>query len=262
MSAEDAAEPPIAAPLERAAQALGNRLPPVLRGNAPHARWVMAEVLGTFGLVFFCAGSAHVNWWAGGNLGMLGVGLVNGFGVAVMIFAFWSISGAHLNPAVSLGLWLSGRLPGRRLAPYIGAQLAGALIAGSVLHGLFRNHTGEGVSSLGANMPGGPLMQTIGMEIVLTFFLVYAILLLAERRSVGPIFAVAIGLYVAAAVALGGDVSGASMNPARAFGPAALAWFWSDHWVYWVAPALGAVFAAIFHVALRERTQAAQSPGE
>lgn len=241
------------APLERAAQALAAHLPSALRNNAHHTRWLMAEVLGTFGLVFFCAGSAHVNWWADGNLGMLGVGLVNGFGVAVMIFAFWSISGAHLNPAVSLGLWLSGRLSGRRLLPYIAAQLAGALIAGSVLHGLFRNHTGEGVSSLGANMPGGPLMQTIGMEIVLTFFLVYAILLLAERRSLAPVFALAIGLYVAAAVAMGGDVSGASMNPARAFGPAALAWFWSDHWVYWLAPALGAIFAALFHLALRER---------
>lgn len=254
MSTAEAEEPPIAGPLERGALALAAYLPPTLRANAHHARWLMAEVLGTFGLVFFCAGSAHVNWWAGGNLGMLGVGLVNGFSVAVMIFAFWSISGAHLNPAVSLALWLSGRLPGRRLLPYVAAQLAGALIAGSVLHGLFRNHTGEGVSSLGANMPGGPLMQTIGMEIVLTFFLVYAILLLAERRSLGPVFAVAIGLYVAAAVTLGGDVSGASMNPARSFGPAALAWFWSDHWVYWLAPALGAVFAAVFHLALRERS--------
>lgn len=244
---------PTAGPLERPALALAAHLPPTLRNNAHHARWLMAEVLGTFGLVFFCAGSAHVNWWAGGNLGMLGVGLVNGFSVAVMIFAFWSISGAHLNPAVSLALWLSGRLPARRLLPYIAAQLAGALIAGSVLHGLFRNHTGEGVSSLGANMPGGPLMQTIGMEIVLTFFLVYAILLLAERRSLGPVFALAIGLYVAAAVALGGDVSGASMNPARSFGPAALAWFWNDHWVYWLAPALGATFAALFHLILRER---------
>lgn len=253
MPTAEAQELPIAGPLERAARALGAYLPPTLRDNARHARWVMAEVLGTFGLVFFCAGSAHVNWWAGGNLGMLGVGLVNGFSVAVMIFAFWSISGAHLNPAVSLGLWLSGHLPGRRLLPYVAAQLVGALIAGSVLHGLFRNHTGEGVSSLGANMPGGPLMQTIGMEIVLTFFLVYAILLLAERRSLGSVFAVAIGLYVAAAVTLGGDVSGASMNPARSFGPAALAWFWNDHWVYWLAPALGATFAALFHLALRER---------
>ena len=253
MPTAEAEEPPIAGPLERAALVLGALLPPTLRDNAHHARWVMAEVLGTFGLVFFCAGSAHVNWWAGGNLGMLGVGLVNGFSVAVMIFAFWSISGAHLNPAVSLGLWLSGRLPGRRLLLYVAAQLAGALIAGSVLHGLFRNHTGEGASSLGANMPGGPLMQTIGMEIVLTFFLVYAILLLAERRSLGPVFAVAIGLYVAAAVTIGGDVSGASMNPARSFGPAALAWFWNDHWVYWLAPALGATFAALFHLALRER---------
>ncbi len=247
---------PAGGPLEHLAQALARRLPAAAAVHAhyaDHVRRLTAEVLGTFGLVFFCAGSAHVNWWAGGNLGMLGVGLVNGFSVAVMIFAFWAISGAHLNPAVSLGLWLSGRLPGRRLIPYITAQLAGALIAGSVLHGLFRNHTGEGFSWLGANAPGGPLMQTIGMEIVLTFFLVYTILLLAERRSAGPLFALAVGLYVAAAVALGGDVSGASMNPARSFGPAALAWFWAHHWVYWAAPGIGALLAALFHLALRQR---------
>ena len=254
--AEAAIDPtPVGGPLEQQAQALGRLLPAVVTANAHHARWVMAEVIGTFGLVFFCAGSAHVNWWADGNIGMLGVGLVNGFSVAVMIFAFWSISGAHLNPAVSLGLWLSGRLSGRRLVPYVAAQIAGGLIAGSVLHALFRNHTLEGQSWLGSNYPGGPLLQTIGMEIVLTFFLVYAILLLAERRHQGPTIAIAIGLYIAAAVTLGGAVSGASMNPARSFGPAALAWFWSDHWVYWVAPAAGSLFAALFHLVLRERSR-------
>ena len=73
-----------------------------------------------------------------------------------MIFTFWAISGAHLNPAVSFGLWLSGKLPGRKLFPYIAAQIAGALIASSVMHGLFRNHTGEGESWLGANFSNGP----------------------------------------------------------------------------------------------------------
>lgn len=237
-------------PLERV---LGRWVERAPSGWMAEGRVLMGEVLGTFGLVFFCAGSAHVNWWAGGNLGTLGVGLANGLGVMAMIFGFWAVSGAHLNPAVSLGLWLSGRLEGRRVVSYVMAQLAGALIAGSVLHGLFRNHTGEGVSWLGANRPGGPLWQTIGMEVVLTFFLVYLILQLAERGQRATVVAVAVGLYVAAAVSFGGDVSGASMNPARAFGPAALAWFWSDHWVYWVAPGIGALLAAVFHAVLRER---------
>ncbi len=223
------------------------------------ARQLMAEVLGTFGLVLFCAGSAHVDWWSGGQLGALGVGLVNGLGVAVMIFVFWTISGAHLNPAVSLGLWLSGKLPGRMLAPYVGAQLVGALIASSVMHGLFRNHTGEGESWLGANFSDGPVLQAFGAEIVITFFLVYAILTLANRGRGATVFAIAIGCYVAAAVTMAGGVSGASMNPARAFGPAAIAWFWDNHWVYWVAPGLGALIASIFHAALRERT--ASDPG-
>ncbi|MYF23491.1 MAG: aquaporin [Chloroflexi bacterium] len=178
----------------------------------------------------------------------------NGFGVAVMSFAFWAVSGAHLNPAVSLGLWLTGRLPGRKLAPYVGAQLVGALIASSVMHGLFRNHTGDGESWLGANFSTGPVIQAFGTEIVITFFLVYAILMLAERGRGAAVFAVAVGLYVAAAVTLAGSVSGASMNPARAFGPAAIAWFWDNHWVYWVAPGLGALFAALFFAALRDRS--------
>ena len=221
--------------------------------NQAAARRLTGEVFGTFGLVLFCAGSAHVDWWSDGQLGALGVGLVNGFGVAVMVFAFWSISGAHLNPAVSLGLWLTGKLPGRRLAPYIAAQLAGALIASSVMHGLFRNHTGEGESWLGANFSDGPLIQAFGMEIVITFFLVFAILLMAERGRGAAVVAIAVGLYVAAAVTMAGSVSGASMNPARAFGPAAIAWFWDDHWVYWVAPVLGSLFAAIIFTVVRER---------
>ena len=148
-------------PIEQALAPLARVIDPLLRrlsldnaSNEAGARQLMAEVLGTFGLVLFCAGSSHVDWWSGGQLGALGVGLVNGFGVSVMIFAFWAISGAHLNPAVSLGLWLTGKLPGRRLAPYVGAQLVGALIASSVMHGLFRNHTGEGESWLGANFSG------------------------------------------------------------------------------------------------------------
>lgn len=246
------------APLERLASPILGLLRLDRASNQATARQLMAEVLGTFGLVLFCAGSAHVNWWSGGQLGALGVGVVNGFGVAVMIFAFWSISGAHLNPAVSLGLWLTGKLPGRRLAPYIAAQLVGALIASSVMHGLFRNHTGEGESWLGANFSDGPLLQAFGTEIVITFFLVYAILLLAERGRGAMVFAIAVGLYLAAAVTMTGGVSGASMNPARAFGPAAIAWFWDDHWVYWVAPALGSLFAAIFFTLLRDRDAAAE----
>ena len=202
------------APVERALDPLLERLSLDRASNQASARQLMAEVLGTFGLVLFCAGSAHVDWWSGGELGALGVGLVNGFGVAVMIFTFWSVSGAHLNPAVSLGLWLTGKLSGRKLAPYVAAQLVGALIASSVMHGLFRNHTGEGESWLGANFSDGPLIQAFGAEIVITFFLVYAILLMAERGRSATVFALAVGLYVAAAVTMAGGVSGASLSSA------------------------------------------------
>ena len=223
-------------------------------------RLVMAEVIATFGLVFFCAGAGHVDWWTTAALGMergalgaLGIGLVNGLAVAAMIYAFWRVSGAQMNPAVSLGLWLAGELPGRRLPIYVASQLAGALIAGSVLHGLFRNHTGEGASWLGSTRPGGPLWQAIGLEIVLAFFLVYLILQLAAQGRKAPVFALAVGFYIALAVTMAGPVSGASMNPARSFGPAALAWYWQDHWIYWLAPAIGATIAAAVHLLLRDR---------
>lgn len=255
------------APLERLTAPLAEAAASLLeaRGADPveaarTLRLVMAEVIATFGLVFFCAGAGHVDWWTTAALGMergalgaLGVGLVNGLAVAAMIYAFWRVSGAQMNPAVSLGLWLAGELPGRRLPIYVASQLAGALIAGAVLHGLFRNHTGEGASWLGSTQPGGPLWQAIGLEIVLAFFLVYLILQLAAQGRKAPVFALAVGFYIALAVTMAGPVSGASMNPARSFGPAALSWFWQDHWIYWLAPAIGAAIAAAVHLLLRDR---------
>lgn len=210
-------------------------------------RALLAEVMGTFGLVFFGAGAATVDA-IDGSLGRVGIGLTFGLAVAAMVLAFGRVSGAHINPAVTVGLWAAGHFPGRRVPFYIGAQIVGALIAASALHGLFRNNSG----TLGATLPSGDVWQSFGLEIVLTFVLVYAILAVAHQsRASLPIIALTAGAIVGLEATFAGGISGASMNPARSFGPAAIAWEWGDHWVYWSAPMIGAVIAVAGHLVMR-----------
>ena len=214
---------------------------------------LLAEVAGTFGLVFFGAGAATVDFATDGSLGRVGIGLTFGLAVMAMVLAFGRISGAHINPAVTVGLWAAGEFPARRIPGYVLAQLVGALIAAATLHGLFRNTGGE----LGSTAPAGTWEQSFGLELVLTFLLMYGILAVAhqrgpdQKRASLPMVAVVAGAIVGLEATFAGGISGASMNPARSFGPGAIAWFWDHHWIYWVAPVLGALLAAILHLLLR-----------
>ena len=170
-----------------------------------------------------------------------------------MVLAFGRISGAHINPAVTLALWSAGRFPSKRVAPYLIAQIVGALIAASALHGLFRNTDGD----LGATLPAGDVWQSFGLEIVLTAVLVYAILAVAhQQRAPLAIVAATAGAIVGLEATFAGGISGASMNPARSFGPAAIAWEWRDHWIYWAAPAIGAILAVALHLTMRQESDA------
>lgn len=210
-------------------------------------RVLLAEIAGTFGLVFFGAGAATVDAYTGGDVTRVGIGLTFGLAVATMVLAFGRISGAHINPVVTLALWLAGRFPSRLVLPYMAAQIVGALIAASVLHGLFHGSPG----ALGATLPSGDVWTSFGFEIVLTFLLVYVIFAVAHQHHAPlPLIAAAAGMVVALEATFAGEISGASMNPARSFGPAAIAWVWSDHWIYWAAPAIGAVLAAVLHLAV------------
>ncbi len=212
-------------------------------------RVLLAEVMGTFGLVFFGAGAATVDAYTGGDVTRVGIGLTFGLAVIAMVLAFGKISGAHINPAVTLALWLIGRFPTRMVVPYIVAQLVGALIGASVLHGLF--HASPGF--LGATLPSGDVWISFGFEIVLTFFLVYVILVVGHQMHAPlTLVAVAAGIVVGLEATMAGEISGASMNPARSFGPAAIAWVWADHWIYWVAPAIGAVLGAGLHLLVHQ----------
>ena len=225
--------------------AIGRPLPRTLRQLA-------AEMFGTFGLVFLGVGAAVVDYATEGSLGRVGNGLTFGLAVFAMVLAFGRVSGAHINPAVTIGLWAAGEFPGRRVPGYIAAQLVGALIAASVLHGLFRNTGGE----LGSTVPAGTWEQSLGLEFMLTFFLMYAILAVGHQwRASLPLVAATAGAIVGLEATFAGGISGASMNPARSFGPGAIAWFWAHHWIYWVGPILGAVVAAGLHVVMREGSE-------
>lgn len=192
-------------------------------------RALMAELIGTFALIFFGPGAAVVDAQTG-KLGHLGVALVFGLTVTVVIAALAPISGAHINPAVTFALTLAGKFPGGRALPYVAAQLVGASLAAFLLLALFGMK-----GDLGVTVPAGSVLQAFLLETVMTFFLALVVL-----RSGLPW---AVGGVVALEVVMGGLITGASMNPARSFGPALVSGVWTAHWLYWIAPLLGAALA-------------------
>lgn len=203
----------------------------------PLPRALGAELLGTYALVFFGPGAVVVQAQTGA-LGHAGVALVFGLTVTVVIAALAPISGAHINPAATLALTLARQFPAARALPYVLAQLCGAALAGFTLLLLF-GRTGQ----LGVTLPAGSLGQAFVLETVMTFFL-----LLVALRSGLPWAA---GGVVALEAMMGGPITGASMNPARSFGPALASGIWTAHWLYWAAPLLGAGLAVAANHLLR-----------
>lgn len=193
------------------------------------SRALGAEGLGTFALVFFGPGAAVVQAQTGA-LGHLGVAAVFGLTVTAVIAALAPISGAHINPAATFALTLAGKFPRKRVLPYVLAQLLGAALAGFVLLALFGMK-----GNLGVTVPAGSVSQAFLLELILTFFL----LLVALRSGLPWV----VGGVVALEAAMGGPITGASMNPARSFGPALASGIWTVHWLYWAAPLLGAALA-------------------
>jgi MIP family channel proteins len=178
----------------------------------------------------------------------VGIGLSFGLAVMTAIFALGHISGAHINPAVTIAFAVSRRFPLSEVPLYVGSQLAGAASASAVHRLLFGN-----VAHLGATLPSDTATQALGLEVVITFFLMLVIMAVAtDARVDGSQAAIAIGGYVALAATFAGPIAGASMNPARSFGPALVSGAWNDHWVYWAGPIGGAVLGALAYAFVRE----------
>lgn len=198
-----------------------------------------AEAIGSFALVFAGTGAIVIDRVTHGAVTHVGIAATFGLVVMAMIYAVGDVSGAHFNPAVTFGFWLSGRLPGRSVAPYVGSQLAGALAASALLRVLFGN-----AASLGATVPAGPAAQSFVLEAVLTALLMFVILCVSTGpKEVGVMAGVAVGGVIALEAMFAGPVCGASMNPARSLAPAVVSGNLQALWVYLTAPFLGAAAA-------------------
>lgn len=207
---------------------------------------VGAESTGTFALVTGGCGAIVVNQ-ASGALGHGGVAACFGLVIMIMIAATGHLSGAHFNPAVTIAFAVTRHFPWRDVPYYLAGQLLGAVAGAAVLRAFFGLEVG-----LGATVPAGSSLQALGLETLLTAVLMFVIVSVAtDTRAVGELAAVAIGGTVALDALWGGPVTGASMNPARSFGPALVAGLWRDHWVYWLGPIVGATLGAALYQGLR-----------
>jgi len=203
-------------------------------------RVALAEFLGTFLLVFAGPGAVVIDSVSEGGVTPVGVGFSFGLAVMAAIVVCGRVSGAHINPAVSLAFAGRGLLPWSSLPVYLGGQLAGAAAASAVHLALF-----DDVANLGATLPSDTALQALVLEAILTFFLALVIFAVATDGRIEPrLAALSVGMYVALGATFAGPIAGASMNPARSFGPALLSGAWSDHWVYWLGPIGGALAAA------------------
>ncbi|HRD96868.1 MAG TPA: aquaporin Z [Rubrivivax sp.] len=219
-----------------------------------------AEFLGTFWLVLGGCGSAVLAAaFPGVGIGLHGVSLAFGLTVLTMAYAIGHISGCHLNPAVSVGLWLGGRFPAARLAPYIVAQVLGAIAAGAVLYMIASGAPGFDVSKgfasngYGAHSPGGYTLAAAALtEVVMTAFFLIVILGATDRRAPAGLAPIAIGLALTLIHLISIPVTNTSVNPARSTGVALFVGDWAvaQLWLFWLAPIAGAALGALAYRAI------------
>jgi len=207
-----------------------------------------AEFIGTFFLVFAGTGAIVINEASHGAITHAGVALTFGLIVLVMIYTLGDISGAHINPAVTLGFWISRRLAGREVLPYIASQGGGALLASGVMRLLFPENR-----LLGTTQPAGAPLQSFVLEFLLTALLMFAILGVSTgAREKGITAGIVVGSVIALEAMFAGPICGASMNPARSLGPALVSGQIANLWIYLSAPVLGAAAGVIGCRCVRE----------
>jgi MIP family channel proteins len=210
---------------------------------------LLAELIGTFALVFIGAGAGAL-----GIGGVVGVAFAHGLVVVSFAYAYGHISGTHINPAVTFGVWLAGKIDTRRAAAYWGAQLLGGLLAGFALAAVLGGtETGLGATVLAEGLQVGAATITISplqgvmLELVLTFFLVNAVMNAGISGKATPLDGLAIGMTLTLSILMAGPLTGGSLNPARTLGPAVAAGIYDDFWVYWVGPLAGGAVAGLLY---------------
>ena len=200
----------------------------------------IAELIGTFALVFCGTGAIIVNQQSNGSLGLIGIALTFGIIISAMIYVFGNISGAHINPSVTIALVIGKVMAKKDALFYIVAQTIGAILASVLLKFLFFEN-----KTLGATIPAGGLLQSFIIEFVLTFFLMLTILGVTTKKEFSNIVGLLIGLVVTGIILFAGPISGGSFNPARSFAPALVSGNLTALWIYIMAPTLGAILAML-----------------
>jgi MIP family channel proteins len=220
-------------------------------------RRAAAEALAAFALVFAGCGSIIANAEYNGTLGTVGIALTFGLVIMVMVYATGHLSGAHINPAVTIAFTLTRHFPAREAVAYIAGQCVGAICAALALLGVWPSQPGE----LGATLPTVAAGSALVYEAILTAFLMFVIMAVAtDTRAVGAAAAIAIGGTIGVDALFGGPVTGASMNPARSLAPALVGGTWTDLWVYVVGPVMGAVAGALGYQLVRRGAREAARP--
>ena len=211
-------------------------------------RAYVSEFLGTFILCFIGAGTICAHSLSGGEIGLLGIALAHGLALGIAITALAPFSGGHFNPAVTFGFLVTGRIPASRAGAYVISQLLGAFVGGLLVVKAFPLDVRLPVMS-GVPIPnhGASTLEALWVEMILTFLLVLAVWGTAVDARAPRIGGFGIGLTVTFDILMGGFISGASMNPARSFGPALAAGVWNSHWIYWVGPLVGGAAAALLY---------------
>ena len=201
----------------------------------------ISEIIGTFALVFCGTGAMVINDFTGGTVTHVGVAITFGLIVMGMIYAFGDISGAHMNPAVTIGFAYAKKFPWKEVPAYVLAQLIGAFLASGILLYLFPES-----QTLGATLPGLSVLKVFIFEIILSFFLMVVIINVSTgSKEIGVVAGIAIGSVVLLEAMFAGPITGASMNPARSIAPAVVSGNIAGLWIYILAPIIGCVLAVV-----------------
>lgn len=198
----------------------------------------IVEFIGTFALVFCGTGAIIVNSETNNSLGLLGISLTFGITVMAMIYCFGSISGSHINPAVTIALFIGKLVPLKEMFGYLTSQISGAFAASILLFITFPN-----TDTFGETLPVGGIIPSFVLELILTFFLTLTILSITSKKENSNLSGIVIGILVTGIILIAGPISGGSFNPARSIAPAILSGNIYSLWIYIFAPILGSIIA-------------------